>query len=283
MSKGKKKAKLATLGPKGTFSHEAALKFCRSCDILFCKDIEEIFERVEKSKAVYGIVPVENSLEGSVSLTLELLLERDAEICREIVLNINHHLLALKGAKLSSIKYVFSHPHALAQCRGAIKKLKLSTRNFLSTAEAAREISAKKAENAAAIASEMAAKTYGLEIIKRNVQDYSENKTRFFVISKKCEDKAVKAAKKTGKLKSSIIVGIKDKPGALYDMLGSFAKRGINLTKIESRPSKKMLGDYVFYIDFEGDKEERRIKNVLKELSEATTFVKVLGSYPYGS
>jgi len=281
MSREKKsRIKLAVLGPKGTFSHEAALKFCRGCDIIFCKDLEEIFEKVEKSRVDYGIVPVENSLEGSVTLTLELLLERNVEICREIVININHHLLALKGVKPHSMKYVFSHPHALAQCRGIIKKLKLDTRNFLSTAEAAREIAEKKIANAAAIASEMAAKTYGLEIIKKNVQDNTENKTRFFIVSKKCEDKAVK---KANKVKTSIIVGVKDQPGALYGMLGSFAKRGINLTKIESRPSKKMLGDYVFYIDFEGDKEERRIRDLLKEISAAATFIKALGSYSYGS
>jgi len=280
----KERIKLATLGPKGTFSHEAAVKFCKDCKIVFCSDIEEIFDAVEESRADFGIIPVENSLEGSVALTLELLLERNAEICREIVININHHLLALKGARMGSIKQVFSHPHALAQCRGIIKKLKLGTRNFLSTAEAAKEIASKKLKDSAAIASEMAAKIYGLEIIKKNIQDYSENKTRFFVIARKCGNRKTEAGKKrTGKMKSSIIAGIKDRPGALHDMLGSFAKKGINLTKIESRPSKRKLGDYVFYIDFEGDAEGKKVKDILKELSAAATFVKVLGSYPYGS
>lgn len=264
--------KISILGPRGTFSEEAVHKFFKTPKLLLGKNIEEIFDSVLSGKADYGIVPVENSLEGSVGVTLELLQKKDAKIYGEIILDIRHSLMALPKAELSDIKEIMSHPHALAQCKNFIKVLKANTRSFHSTAEAAREIAQQKLKNVAAVAPKVAAQLYNLKILKEDIQDENHNQTRFFVIAKKDHEK-------TGRDKTSIILGLKDRPGALYEALKGFALEKINLTKIESRPSRKALGDYVFYIDFEGHREDVRIRKVLRDLKKQATFVKVLGSY----
>ena len=265
--------KIALLGPKGTFSEEAAARFNPGLEKVFCDSIEDVFEAVTEGRAGHGIVPVENSLEGSVAPTLELLLKTGVSICREIVLDISHCLLVLPGTKTRDIKEVISHPHALGQCKGFIKSLRgIKTRNSPSTAEAAREVASKKLKDTAAIAPRIAAEIYGLEVLKEDVQDQEKNQTRFFIIALKCP----KGQKKE---KTSIVMGLKDRPGALYEVLGHFAKAGINLTKIESRPTKKSLGDYIFYIDFIGDAGDERIKRILDEVKGLTTTLKVLGSY----
>ena len=262
--------RVAILGPRGTFSEEAAKKY--NAKLVLCSDIEEIFDKVEKGEADLGIVPIENSLEGSVSQTLDLLLKRNLYIYDEIVLDIKHCLVSLEK-DIKNVKEVISHPHALAQCRNFLKKLKVKTRNFPSTAEAAKEIKERKLMGVAAIAPKISAKLYGLNVLAEGIQDEKENKTRFIVISKNFHEK-------TGKDKTSIIIGLFDKPGALYEALGVFARRGINLKKIESRPSKKALGDYIFYIDFEGHIEDKKIKDALNELKNKVSFLKILGSYP---
>ncbi len=262
--------KVAILGPRGTFSEEAAKKY--NAELVLCSDIEEIFNKVEEGSADLGIVPIENSLEGSVNQTLELLLKRNLYIYDEIVLDINHCLMSLEK-EIKDVKEVISHPHALAQCKNFIKKLGVKTRNFPSTAEAAKEIKEKKLRGVAAIAPKISAELYGLNILAEGIQDEKENKTRFIVVSKKFN-------KRTGKDKTSIIIGLLDRPGSLYEALGVFAKRGINLKKIESRPSKKALGDYIFYIDFEGHIEDDNVKKALNELKDKVSFLKVLGSYP---
>ncbi|MEE9594308.1 MAG: prephenate dehydratase [Candidatus Hydrothermarchaeales archaeon] len=267
--------KVAILGPRGTFSEEAAARFFKNSNFLLAGDIEEVFEKVASGKADYGIVPVENSLEGSVGMTMEMLLKELAKLYGEVTVDIKHHLLAPEGMKLGEIKVVASHPHALAQCKEFIRKNELSTANYASTAEAAREISKSKPPNTAAIASKAAAMIYGLRVLKRNVQDDYLNQTRFLVIHG--EDHGP-----TGNDKTSLVVGLKDKPGALYELLGAFAERQINLTKIESRPSRKALGDYIFYIDLEGHRTDPLIENVISEMEERSSFLKVLGSYPKG-
>lgn len=269
---------VSTLGPEATFSHEAAIKFLEAerkhGKIVFCNDIEDIFYSVEKEKSDFGIVPIENSLEGSVGLTLELLLTRHAKICREVIIEIRHALLCCEDAGIGDIEEVYSHPHALAQCKSFIKKHKLRTRNFSSTAEAARKIAELKDKRIAAIASEKAAEIYGLKVIEKNIQDFPENKTRFIAISKKCDENKMIENPKT-----SIIAGVEDKPGALYELLGIFARRGINLTRIESRPSRKSLGDYVFFIDFQGSMHDNTVKEAIEEIKKQATFFKFLGSY----
>lgn len=264
--------KISILGPRGTFSEEAAHKFFKTPELLLSEDIEEIFESVLSGKADYGIVPVENSLEGSVGVTLELLQKKDVKIYGEIILDIRHSLMALPKVGLRDIKEIISHPHALAQCKNFIKTMKASTRSSHSTAEAAREITQQKIKNAAAIAPKIAAQLYNLKILKEDIQDENRNQTRFLVIAKKDHEK-------TGRDKTSIILGLRDRPGALYEALKGFALEKINLTKIESRPSRKALGDYVFYIDFEGHREDDRVKKVLEKLREQVAFMKILGSY----
>lgn len=264
--------KLATLGPEGSFSEIAAKRMFENAEIIFSEDLEEIFFMVEGKEVSYGAIPVENSLEGSVNLALDLLLERDVKICKEVILNIEHCLLALPGVKIEDINLVMSHPHALAQCRKFIKKLGVKTKSCASTSEAAKEIMEKNLKNVAAIAPEVAAEVYNLEILKKEVQDRA-SQTRFIAIAKK-------DAEFSGKDKTSIIFGLRDKPGALWRVLGIFAREKINLTKIESRPSKKSLGDYIFYVDFEGHRKENEIKKVLEDMKKETTFIKILGSYP---
>ncbi len=262
--------KVAILGPRGTFSEEASKKY--NAELILCSDIEEIFDKVEEGDADLGIVPIENSLEGSVNQTLDLLLKRNLYIYDEIVLDIEHCLVSLED-RIENVKEIISHPHALAQCRRFIKKLGVKTRNFPSTAEAAKEIKEKNLRGVAAIAPRISAELYGLKILAKGIQDEKENKTRFIVISKNFHEK-------TGKDKTSIIIGLSDKPGALYEALGIFAKRNINLKKIESRPSKKALGDYIFYIDFEGHVDDNEVKEALNELKMKVPFLKILGSYP---
>lgn len=265
--------KVSLLGPKGTFSEEAALKFFKNPEMIYRGDIDGIFEDVLGGVADYGLVPIENSLEGSIGVTLDLLLKKDVKICGEVVIDVRHSLLAMPGMSLEEVKEVISHPHALAQCRGFVRKHSLKTKNYPSTAGAAREVAEKKLRGVAAVAPERAASLYGLEVIKRDIQDEDFNQTRFLVIA--LADGAV-----TGNDKTSIIFALTHEPGSLYRALESFALAGINLTKIESRPSRKALGDYVFYIDFEGHRRDEGVKEVLRKLRERVAFLKVLGSYP---
>lgn len=270
-------SKIALLGPKGTFSEEAAHSFDPDAEIVLSETIEDVFETVLAGAAEYGVVPVENSLEGSVSATLDMLMKTDVSICAEIVLDICHCLLVLPGTRIENVREVISHPHALAQCRGFIRGMRgVRTRNFPSTAEAAREVADKHLKGTAAIAPLIAAPIYGLEVLKEGIQGQGHNQTRFFVIGLRCLPSS------RGK-KTSIVIGLKDRPGALYEVLGLFASAGVNLTKIESRPTKKTLGDYIFYIDFTGDAEDEKIRAMLDELRGMTTMLKLLGSYPASS
>lgn len=267
---------LSFLGPRGTFSEEAAHKFDREGLMLPAPSIPDVFEMVLNGKSDYGVVPVENSIEGGVVLTLDLLLESDVKICQEIILDVEHCLLAHKEASLEDIQEVYSHPHALAQCKKFLASLKdVKTRNFSSTAEAAKEVSRMGTRDVAAIGSKVAARLYGLHVLEKGIQDEKGNQTRFFVIGEKCI--ALEGDKKT-----SVVVGLKDRAGALYDLLAPFAKEGINLTRIESRPTKKGLGDYIFYIDFLGDSQEGSVKKILQEISDEAAFFKVLGTYLMG-
>ncbi|NOZ76940.1 MAG: prephenate dehydratase [Euryarchaeota archaeon] len=265
--------KVAILGPRGTFSEEAARIFSPDAELQMAGDIPTVFEKLESGDCEYGIVPVENSLEGPVGITLELLLERQARIYGEVVVDIHHALLALPGTGTGDLREVISHPHALAQCKGFLKELGVKTRNFPSTAGAAREVGEKGLAGTGAIAPRGAAELYGLAVLEEDIQDVDANQTRFLVISR--EDHPP-----TGRDKTSVVIGLKDRPGALYQCLGVFAKRGINLTRIESRPSRKALGDYLFFIDFEGHREDPHVAEVLEELEGSLSFLRVLGSYP---
>ncbi|MFQ5975779.1 MAG: prephenate dehydratase [Candidatus Hydrothermarchaeales archaeon] len=268
--------KIAILGPRGTFSEEAALRF-KDRELVLCPDIDDVFANVIDGTVDWGIVPVENSLEGSLGMTLQLLQRKDVKIAGEIVVDIYHNLMALPGTKLEGVKEVISHPHALAQCKAYLKGLGIKSRNFPSTAEAAKEISKKGLKGVAAVGPKISAELYGLEILDEGIQDEEVNQTRFLNIARHDH-------KATGHDKTSLILELtKDRPGALFEILKPFAEENINLTKIESRPSRKALGDYIFYIDFEGHREDPAIKMVLDKLGENTANMKVLGSYPMES
>lgn len=262
------------LGPRGSFTEEASLKMFNDQGALLIPypSIYDIFRAVENGEVEYGVVPLENSLEGSVGETLDMLAQTSVKICGETEVRISHNLIAKPGTRLEDIKIVLSHPMALAQCRSFIytklKNVKIETRS--STAEAVKECIER--ENAAAIGSELAARIYGGEILVRGIEDHKENYTRFIAIGNKPLDKGTD-------VKTSVIFTLRDVPGALYKALEPFAIRGINLTKIESRPIKGRPWEYMFFMDFNGSIEDSKIRDVLEEFIVRTTSVKILGSY----
>ncbi len=264
--------KIAYLGPKATFSYQAALKqFGSKADFIPLKRLSDVIEEVEKQRADYAVVPIENSNEGSVNTTLDELVDTNLKVINEINLRISHCLLS--KAKLDNIKVVYSHPQAIAQCSGWLHKNLPQVEIFPvnSTAHAAQL--ALKNNKAAAISSEIAAKLYNLNILAKSIEDSKDNWTRFFVLGNN-------SSAKTGKDKTSIIFTIKDKVSALYNILAEFSKRNINLTKIESRPTKKEVWQYVFFIDFQGHINDKKIFNTLENIKKHCIFLKILGSYP---
>jgi len=267
-----RKLTVAYLGPAATFTHQAALKaFGKGADLTPMRSINQIFTEVEKKQADFGVVPVENSTEGVVSHTLDMFLDSDLKICSEVILEISHHLLG--RGELKRITRVYSHPQALAQCQNWLEENLPEARliEVESTARAAQK--AMRETNSAAIASEVAASLYHLRVLASHIEDKSNNYTRFFVIGPDY-------AEKCGNDKTSILFSIKDRVGALYDMLSPFRKQAINLTKIESRPTKKKPWEYVFFVDFVGHKDDEPVKKALSELEEKCLFLRVLGSYP---
>nr|QBM01356.1 prephenate dehydratase [uncultured archaeon] len=268
--------KIAALGPKGTFSEQAANQYMQKIkekgEIIFCNNLPEVFDFVQKKKADLGIAPLENLLDGSLGEVLDLLYHSSVYIDAEIILAVHHCIASL--SLLSEIKTVISRPQALAQCLSYIRKNKFSTMESLSTAEAMKIVAEKKLRELAAIGPESAANEYGLKILQRNIEDKDHNVTRFIVISRNRNGKEVEKEYKT----SIVIHPTKDRPGLLYKLLKSFATRNINLTKIESRPTKLKLGDYIFHIDFEGHEEDEKVKEAFSEIRKIAR-IKILGSY----
>ena len=266
--------KIITLGPAGSFSHIAARQWLRSEggdeeDIIFLDDIDELFCMVEEG-AGNGVVPVENSIEGSVGETLDALLTHDVYVVGEIIIKIHHHLLSM-ASSLEEIDTVVSHPQALRQCRKSLSQLKKKIITTYSTSQAAKLAAENKGY--AALASEEAARYYGLNILLRNLEDASENYTRFAVLGKSLPPPS-------GDDKTSIAIYLKnDRPGALYDILREFADRHINLTRIESRSRKRGLGDYMFFIDFEGYIGDVVVQEIIEGCRKLTDEIKILGTY----
>ena len=264
---------IAYLGPPATHTHLACLqKFGSSVQTLPQESIQEVFSCVEREKAAYGVVPIENSTEGVVNRTLDMFLESEVKICGEILTRISHDFLSLSGDP-QRVKKIYSHPQALAQCRQRLRKNfpQAELLEALSTARAAQM--AAQDDEAAAVASSLAAQMYGLKIIESNIEDYRHNYTRFLVLGKKM-------AAKTGQDKTSLLFSIADAPGALYGVLKPFAEKSINLTKIESRPIKDKPWEYVFFLDFEGHAQDEGVQDALQELKSKVLFWKLLGSYP---
>lgn len=267
---------IAYLGPPATHTHLACLqKFGSSIKAFPLESIPEVFESVEREKAHYGIVPVENSTEGVVSRTLDMFIDAEAKICGEILMRISHDLLSQTGHP-AKVRKIYSHPQALAQCRQWLRENfpHAELRETVSTAKAAQMAAAE--EDAAAVASSFAAHIYGLKVIESGIEDYRHNYTRFLVLGKKIGEK-------TGQDKTSLLFSIADAPGALFAILKPFAEKNINLTKIESRPIKNKPWEYIFFLDFEGHATDDNIQATLKELQNKVLFYKLLGSYPRSS
>jgi chorismate mutase/prephenate dehydratase len=263
-------------GPQATYTHLACLDhFGRSVLALPKENIQDVFEAVEKEKANYGVVPVENSTEGIVSRTLDMFIDSDVKICGEVLLRISHDLLSRSGRR-EEIQAIYSHPQALGQCRQWLRKNFPQTPlvETISTAKAAQR--AAEDPQAAAIASSLAAQLYDLQVIESRIEDYAHNYTRFLVIGKEMEER-------TGRDKTSLLFSIPDSPGALYEVLKPFSEKAINLTKIESRPIKDKPWEYVFFLDFEGHPSDARADEAISEMRPKVSFFKFLGSYPRSS
>ena len=268
--------KVAYLGPRGSFSHQASFReFGGSNDLIPLETFEEVFEEVETGRADFAVIPVENSVEGSVRAVLDLLSRSNLVICSEIFQKIHHFLLS-KSKTIKDVKVVTSHPQALAQCKGWLGKnlSHAELREVASTAEAARLASRKKGY--AAVAGEYAGTIYNLGALRKNIEDSARNTTRFFVIGNT-------PSPPSGNDRTSIVFSLKDKPGALQKSLFQpFAQESVNLTKIESRPSKERPWEYLFFVDFEGHAEDAKIRKLLSKVRKSSVYLKVLGSYPAG-
>jgi len=265
--------KIAYLGPPSTYTHIAALKeFGNSVVYIPYETISDIFLAVEKKWVTYGIVPIENSTEGIISYTLDMFMDSDLKICSEIMLDI-HHCLLSNCKTIPEIKKIFSGRQPFAQCKVFIKE-NLPNAELIEVAATTKGVElALNTKDSAAIASELAAETYNIEILVKDIEDIKDNRTRFLVISEKYSPKS-------GKDKTSLMFSIKDEPGALYKMLHPFAQASINLTKIESRPTRRKAWEYIFFVDMEGHIEDKNIKSAIQSLERKCIFLKHLGSYP---
>lgn len=264
---------VAYLGPAGTFSEEAVLKhFGGQTAMRPCASIDEVFRQVETGATGFGVVPVENSTEGAVGRTLDLLLTTSARVCGEVMLPVRQCLMS-KAARRDAIRTVYSHTQSLAQCQGWLARhLPHAERvAVVSNAEAARL--AARSRSAAAVAPGAAARLYGLKVLARNIEDESRNTTRFLVL-------AAEPAAPSGRDKTSLILSTRNAPGAIHDLLTPLAANGVSMTRLESRPARTGLWEYVFYVDVEGHQQEPALARALAELERKASFVKNLGSYP---
>lgn len=269
--------RLAYLGPAGTYSEEAALAYDSQAQLLPVASIAAVASVVETGMAEEGVVPIENSLEGSVSATLDLLVhESNLFIRQEVILPIDHCLMVKPGAQAGDVQAIYSHPQAMGQCRRFLERCFPSAQLVasLSTAAAVEEMLA-SALPAAAIATRRAAELYGAQVLDSHIQDESSNETRFVVLAKADHEA-------TGHDKTSLCFQTEDRPGALVDILLEFSQRGINLAKIESRPSRRSLGKYIFLVDAEGHRLEPLLQVALEAVRAKTSLFKVFGSYPKG-
>ena len=269
--------KIGYLGPKGTFSHEALLTYAKKMTYEACdySSIQELLQAVQNNEVVEAIAPIENSIEGAVNATLDILAaDVDLLIKSELVIPVRENLLVKKGTLLKDIRYILSHPQPLGQCRNFITSRfpNAQIRATYSTAGAAEEVAAGSGDSAA-IGSSAAAEAYGLEIAEQDIHDCENNYTRFVVISHTDEER-------TGNDRTSIVFTTEDKPGCLYRVLDIFSLWDINLSKIESRPAKNQLGRYIFFVDISGHREDDDIRDALTMIKRKSSFYKFLGSYP---
>jgi chorismate mutase/prephenate dehydratase len=266
---------VAFLGPEASFSHEAAMSlFGESASFQAVDSIEDVFVLVERGDCQKGIVPVENSYEGSVGITLDLFYRYDVYIGAEVFKRIRHHLLSRAG-NLEDIKYIYSHTQALAQCHSWLEnRLKGIPRFEVASTSLAAKMAAGE-PGAAAVGSRFAGQKYGLSILAKDIEDHPDNVTRFLEIGKS-------RPRPMGKDKTSIIFCLGHKPGSLYIALAALAERGVNMTRIESRPMKTKKWEYIFFIDINGHQDDGNIEEALLEMEKNCVFMKRLGSYPVG-
>lgn len=263
---------IAYLGPEATFTHEAAIqRFGASLRYSAQRTIADVFSEVARGRADYGVVPIENSTEGAVTHTLDRFVESELQIVAQIVRPIQQCLQAMIPRK--PIQRLYVHPQTLAQCRNWISR-NLPEAELIETSSNARSAELASGDaKAGAIGGLLAAKKYGLKVLERDVQDSSSNATRFLVLGRKCSPP-------TGKDRTSLMFSTVDRVGALHDALEAFRRNGINMTKIESRPSKRKAWEYYFFVDVDGHIEDRKVAHSVELLAKHCTFVKVLGSYP---
>lgn len=264
---------VAYLGPRGTFSEEAVTKrFGNAVTSLPCSSIDDIFRKVESGTASYGVVPVENSTEGAVGRTMDLLLQTPLKICGELELPV-HQCLMAQQTDLAAIQKIYSHPQSFAQCQAWLNEnLQNADRiNAASNADAARQAAVDS--SAAAIAGKRAAEVFGLKVCAANIEDNPNNTTRFLVIGS--QDVA-----RSGKDKTSLAMATHNQPGAVYELLAPFAQHQVSMTRLESRPSHASLWEYVFFTDIAGHQEDENVARALQVLRDNTTFLKIFGSYP---
>ena len=266
---------VAYLGPPGTFSERAAIKhFGHAAQPLPEPSIDEVYRAVESGAADFGVVPVENSTEGAVGRSLDLMPQTPRKVCGEVVLRIHHNLMAkAPPADFGAIRRVFSHGQSLAQCHEWLNNNLPNAERVAvaSNAEAARR--AAEEAGSAAVAGEMAAEHYGLTILAPNIEDEPNNTTRFLVLGDY-------EPKPSGRDKTSLVLSARNRAGAVYEMLTPFATRGVSMTKFESRPSKVALWEYLFFVDIEGHREDPQVASALEEVGRIAGYLKVLGSYP---
>ncbi len=266
--------KIAFLGPEATYTHQAAVRrFGTSLDYVPQKTIAEVFSEVEKNRAEYGVVPVENTTEGVVTHTLDMFVDSELQIVAQIIMPIEHCLVG-KGS-LKGVKKLYSHPQAYAQCRNWVRETLPRVEFIESSSTTAAAALAAKAKTAVAISSSLAAEKYKLTILEAGIQDHSGNATRFLVLGRSC-------GAPTDHDRTSLMFTVNDKVGALHDALQPFRTHRLNMTKIESRPSKRKAWEYIFFVDVDGHHDNPKLAKAIRQLGEKCSFVKILGSYPYG-
>ena len=264
---------VAYLGPQGTYSQEAAIRhFGGSIDTRSCATIDEVFKQVESGATGYGVVPVENSTEGAIGRTLDLLLTTPAKVCGEIMLPVRQCLMS-KAKNRAAIKKVYSHTQSLAQCQHWLMRHLPGAEPIAVVSNAEAALRASRDAKAGAIASKTAADLYKLNLLARDIQDESSNTTRFLVLSRE-------AVAPSGHDKTSLILSTRNVPGAIHDLLSPLAKNGVSMTRLESRPAKTGLWEYVFYIDIDGHVRDAKVAQALAEIERKASFLKNLGSYP---
>jgi prephenate dehydratase len=265
---------VAFQGIQGAYSEQALRQhFGEEVEVYPCRVLSDLFAAIETRNVDYAILPVENALAGAVSQAYELLMESDLRIQAEVILHVHHALLAPRGMKLEDLKWVRSHPQALAQCERFLKRYNLEAVPWYDTAGSARDLSTETPDSTAAIASEMAGKLYNLDTLSVEIEDVPFNYTRFFILGHGDPERGEYN-------KTSLVFATRNQPAALYDCLGEFASRQINLTKIESRPRRNRPWEPIFFVDFEGHWQDPPCQEALMRLLQRASFVKMLGSYP---